>query len=73
MFASPNEHTPFNKPQFTGSLYFNTDDDGGWWEKLKDKADVFYPLEEFEYGMREFAIKDCDGYILQFGKDTRES
>ena len=24
---------------------------------------------EFEYGMREFAIEDVNGYVLQFGQE----
>jgi len=28
---------------------------------------VVYPIESFDYGMREFAIRDNNGYILQFG------
>jgi len=39
-----------------------------WYESLADKARIYYPSENFEYAMREFAIKDCNGYILQFGQ-----
>ena len=39
-----------------------------WW-KLKDKARVCYGIEIFEYGMREFAIYDNNGYLLQFGQE----
>jgi hypothetical protein len=28
---------------------------------------IAYPMEDFEYGMREFAIYDNNGYMLQFG------
>jgi hypothetical protein len=28
-------------------------------------------MEEFHYGMREFAIDDNNGYMLQFGTSTR--
>lgn len=69
MLAKPNEHTPYEKPMFTGSLYLYTDDVEAWWNFLKDRANVYYPIDDFEYGMREFAIKDCNGYILQFGQD----
>jgi hypothetical protein len=30
---------------------------------------IVYPLEDFPYGMREFAIRDNNGYILQFGQE----
>ncbi len=68
MVAVPNEHTPFKKPHFTGSFYFNTDHVDALWKELKDKVNVFYPIEDFEYDMREFAILDNNGYILQFGQ-----
>lgn len=69
MVAKPNAHTPFEKPLFTGSFYFNTDDVNALWNALKDKVEPVYGLEEFEWGMREFAIRDNNGYLLQFGQD----
>lgn len=68
MLALPNAHLPFEKPAMTGSLYFNTDDVDAFWECLKDKCEIVYPIEDFEYGMREFAIRDNSGYVLQFGR-----
>jgi uncharacterized glyoxalase superfamily protein PhnB len=68
MLSRPNEHEPFDGPQFTGSFYINTDNVDGWWEQLKDKARVCYPVENFDYGMREFAVYDNNGYLLQFGQ-----
>lgn len=69
MLTRPNAHTPYDKIGFTGSFYFNTDDVDEIWEQLKDKAKVCYGIENFEYGMREFAIYDNNGYLLQFGQE----
>lgn len=69
MLARPNEHEPFDRPAFTGSLYIRTDDVDGLWEQLKERAKVCYPVEDFDYGMREFAIYDNNGYLLQFGQE----
>lgn len=69
MLATPNAHEPFEGPTFTGSLYFNTDDVDSVWENLKDKVKLVYRLEEFAWGMKEFAIYDNNGYILQFGQN----
>lgn len=69
MVARPNEHTPFERLTFTGSFYINTDDVDNLWQELKDKARICYPVENFEYGMREFALYDNNGYRLQFGQD----
>ncbi|MGV3460366.1 MAG: VOC family protein [Flavobacterium sp.] len=70
MLTRPNEHAPFEKPAFTGSFYFTTTDVDGLWEQLKDKAVVCYPPETFEWEMREFAIYDNNGYLLQFGQEA---
>jgi uncharacterized glyoxalase superfamily protein PhnB len=68
MLAKPNEHTTFDAPAFTGSFYFNVDDVEGLWRALRDKGKLCYPIETFDYGMREFAIFDNNGYVLQFGQ-----
>lgn len=70
MISSPNQHEPYERPQFTGSFYFRVDDVNAWWVQLKDKAVTVYPIETFDYGMREFAIRDNNGYILQFGSEV---
>lgn len=72
MVALPNAHAPFEKPAFTGSFYFRTDDVEAIWQQIKDQAKICYPIENFEYGMREFAIYDNNGYLIQFGQDISE-
>ncbi len=71
MLASPNEHIPFDKPTFTGSFYINTDNVDEVWNTIKDKVNVVYDIENFEWGMREFGIYDNNGYIIQFGQPVR--
>jgi uncharacterized glyoxalase superfamily protein PhnB len=70
MLSLPNAHEPFDKIQFTGSFYFRPDNVDALWQQIKDKATVVYPIESFDYGMREFAIRDNNGYILQFGQEV---
>lgn len=70
MFSGPNEHLDDKEPVFTGSLYINTDDVEAVWNQLKEKARVCYPIETFPYGMREFAIYDNNGYLIQFGQEA---
>ena len=69
MLALPNAHLPFEKPHFTGSFYFRCDDVDELWQQLRHSANVCYPIENFDYGMREFAIFDNNGYVLQFGQE----
>jgi uncharacterized glyoxalase superfamily protein PhnB len=68
----PNAHVPFDQPVFTGSFYFHPEDVDSLWEQLKDKAPVVYPIENFFYGMREFAVRDNNGYCLQFGNEIKD-
>lgn len=69
MLSYPNEHIPFEHPLFTGSFYIATDVVDELWNEWKDKCKVCYELESFDYGMREFAIYDNNGYLLQFGQE----
>ncbi|TCZ65270.1 VOC family protein [Flaviaesturariibacter aridisoli] len=69
MLARPPAHMPYSGPLFTGSFYFNTRDAAAWWERLKDDCEIVYPIETFPWGMREFAIRDLNGFILQFGQE----
>jgi uncharacterized glyoxalase superfamily protein PhnB len=72
MIATPNAHRPFEEATFTGSFYFIVDDARDLWERVKDRARVVYPIEDFHYGMREFAIYDNNGYTLQFGQPVHD-
>ena len=70
MASIPNAHSLFVKPVFTGSFYITTDKVEELWQELKDKAVLCYPIETFEYGMKEFALFDNNGYLLQFGQEV---
>lgn len=72
MFTVRNAHATVAKPMMTGSLYLYPDNVDEMWEHLKDKAAIEYPIENFDYGMREFAIRDCNGYLIQFGQNIQE-
>ncbi len=72
MFAKPNEHVAFDRPYATGTFYVYTEAVDELWLALKDRTTIFYPIENFAHGMREFAIKDNNGYILQFGRELKE-
>src|SRR6185503_19962125 len=54
--AIPPAKVSFQKPVFTGSIYFKTNNVDQLWQRLKDKTKVCYEIENFDYGMREFAI-----------------
>lgn len=69
MISLPNSQLQFQKPIFTGSFYFNMEDVDLFWQSIKDNVRICYPIENFEYGMREFGIFDNNGYLLQFGQE----
>lgn len=71
MFITPNEHRNIPEPIMSGSLYISTENVDEVWADLKDKCKVSYPIEDFSYGMREFAILDNNGYMIQFGKHSQ--
>ena len=51
------------------TLYLRTDDADAQYHRLKDKVEVVQkPVTRF-YGMREWYMKDPDGYILCFGQE----
>lgn len=68
IMLSQNEYEKPNGIGFTGSFYFNVDHVDELWEDLKTKAKVCYEIETFEWEMREFAVYDNNGYLLQFGQ-----
>jgi hypothetical protein len=73
MFALPNEHTAYEgEPKFTGSFYFYIDEVDELWQQLKSTTKLAYEINNFENGMREFAIYDINGYMLQFGRELKE-
>ncbi len=73
MFSLPNEHTVYEgEPKFTGSFYLYTDEVDELWEQLRSTTKIAYEINNFEHGMREFAIYDINGYMLQFGRELKE-
>ena len=69
MFSEPNGRAEFEKSILTGSIYVYVENVDKFWEKLKDEVEIVYGIENFEYGMREFGIRDCNGYVLNLGQN----
>jgi len=53
-------------PKLTGTIYFFLDDVDKYYESVKEKAIIKWPLQNMSYGTREFGIKDYDEYTLAF-------
>lgn len=71
-FSLPNPHMGYGKSILSGSIYLNVDDADVVWNQLRDKVEVVYPIETFDYGMREFGIRDNNGYVLNIGQTTED-
>jgi uncharacterized glyoxalase superfamily protein PhnB len=56
------------KPAFTGTLYFEMTGVREMWDRVKDNAEIVWPLEAMDYGTLEFGVRDCDGYVLAFAE-----
>ena len=61
-----NDHEHVHAPAIS-SLYFYPDDIDALWDELKDTVEIEHPLEDMDYGMREFMIRDPNGHALMFG------
>ena len=55
-------------PHFTGTLYFNMTGVQEFFERVKGRVQIVWPLETMEYGQQEFGIRDLDGYTLAFAE-----
>jgi uncharacterized glyoxalase superfamily protein PhnB len=49
-------------------LYVETEDVDGLFERLKDRVTVREELHDTVYGMREFIIRDLNGFWITFGE-----
>jgi uncharacterized glyoxalase superfamily protein PhnB len=60
-----NDH--LGPPHATATQYFTVDDADVLWDSIKDDCKAEWGPEDMPYGLREFAIKDPNGYLLSFG------
>ena len=72
-YSMDNLDAPPGPPAMTGVLYFRPKDVRALWEHLKERVPVEWELQEMAYGMLEFAIRDCNGYILSFGQELEHT
>lgn len=55
------------------SFYFDVSDVTALYETLKENTEVVKALHTTWYGVQEFYLKDCNGYILGFSEQTQSS
>jgi catechol 2,3-dioxygenase-like lactoylglutathione lyase family enzyme len=57
-------------PSFTGTLYFRVVGVDPLFARVSGRPEVVWPLEQQDYGTREFGIRDPDGYVLAFAEES---
>ena len=72
MFTHGGDEDP-NGPALTGSLYFYPENVDRFYEALVERgmSTITAPVDR-EYGMRDFALEDPNGYLLEFGQPLDE-
>lgn len=55
----------------SASLYIETQDLEALYRELKPKVEIVKELHTTWYGMKEFYIRDCNGYILGFAEQAQ--
>jgi uncharacterized glyoxalase superfamily protein PhnB len=59
---------PSNAPRREFDLYIHVDDIDSARRRLDAKASIVEDLHDTFYGMREFIVRDCNGFWITFGQ-----
>ena len=73
--AAPQQISPNERQGGTWDVFFWVRDAEALHDELKaNGADVAYgPIVQESYRMKEFAVRDCEGYVLGFGQPLSAS
>jgi len=63
---------PSSAPRREFDLYTHVDDVDGLRNRLEGKAEIVEDLHDTFYGMREFIIRDYNGFWITFGQPVKE-
>lgn len=61
----------FKKSKLGGTLTFfiKLNDIEEFYKRIKNKAEIIQDLHTTSYGMKEFSVRDCNGYILALAEE----
>jgi uncharacterized glyoxalase superfamily protein PhnB len=59
------------RPHATATQYFSVDNADALWKIIKESCKTEWGPKDMPYGLREFAIKDPNGYLLSFGSPIK--
>jgi len=57
----------------TFDLYIEMDRIDEYYERVRARIRPYFELADEPYGMREFTIRDCNGYVVAFGERNEEA
>lgn len=63
---------PSDAPRREVDLYINTTDIDALFDQVAARAEVVEPPHDTFYGMREFIVRDLNGFWLTFGEPIKE-
>ena len=71
MFNAGGQHTTSDRRDV--DLYVHTDNISDLYERLRERVEVREELHDTFYGMREFIIRDLNGFWVTFGQDISQT
>jgi catechol 2,3-dioxygenase-like lactoylglutathione lyase family enzyme len=73
LVADATQISPNEKQGGTWDVFFWVSDAQALFDELQTNgAEIVYgPVIQAEYHMKEFAVRDADGYVLGFGQEWR--
>ena len=76
-YDEPHEHGPGEEhshdPALNGALYLNVDDADAYFTEVKASGATFEQAPVTQpYGMRDFSLRDPNGYLLIFGSPVQD-
>ncbi len=66
-YVQPPAGTP-DTPQFSGTFYIHVDNIEPLLEDLRGKVEFAWGPDVMDYGQREFAVQDPNGYLIAFAE-----
>ncbi|QXI36242.1 VOC family protein [Pseudomonas xantholysinigenes] len=52
----------------TGTFYLAIEGIEAYFQQVRAQAEIAWPLQDMDYGAREFGVLDCNGYYLAFSQ-----
>ena len=61
---------PLHSPNELSLLFFVSNIEAVYQEMLERKLEIVSPLQTYDYGMKEFAIRDNNGYYIRLSESV---